>query len=126
MGYCTQGRETESPQLCVHQRCKYILRIFTVQCGGESTSEWHSLGEKEAMSETKNLVRTLPPTLILVVSEKIHQVTPEFNTGAKELSGPALYTLPTQLKQVMVEPAALVSIERWILSAGGGRAVKYE
>ena len=71
-------------------------------------------------------MRTLPPTLILVVSEKINQVTLEFNTGTKKLSGPALYTFPTQPRQVVVELAALVSIERWILSAGGGGAVKYE
>ena len=67
----------------------------------------------------------MPPTLILVVPEKIHQVTPEFNTNAKELSGPTLYTLPTQPRQVLVELAALVSIQRWNLSAGGGGAVKH-
>ena len=67
-------------------------------------------------------MRTLTPTLILVVSEKIHQVTPEFNKGTKKLSDLALYTLPTQPRQVLVEPAALVSIERWILPTGGGGA----
>ena len=114
-----QGQESESPRLCSNQLCRCILRIFIVQCGNESISESRSLGELEAMNETKK------PTLILVVSEKIHQVAPEFNTGVKKLSGPTLYTLPRQPRQVLVELAALVSIEQWILSAGGGDAVKY-
>ena len=45
------------------------------------------------MSETKKPGEELA-LINLVVSKKIHQATPEFNTGAKKLSGPALYTLP--------------------------------
>ena len=50
-----QDRQSESPQLCLNLCCIYILRIFIVQCGSESTSEWPSLGEIKAMNETKKL-----------------------------------------------------------------------
>ena len=65
-----------------------------VQRGSESTSESRSQGEIEATNETKKLGANLASNLILVVSEKVNQVTPEFNISAKKLSGPALYTSP--------------------------------
>ena len=75
-------------------------------------------GTKVPPTKAKTAI-TLTSTLILLVSEKIKKVTPEFNTDTKKLSGPALYTfpiLPRPPREVLVE----VSIERWILSADGG------
>ena len=75
------------------------------------------------MSETKKLGEDLASNPHSRRLRESNQATPEFNTGAKKLSEPALYTLIRQPRQVLVEPAALVSIERWILLAGGGDAV---
>ena len=46
-----QGQPSEMSRLCVNVSCKDLLRIFNVQSGSQSTSEWRSKDEMAAMND---------------------------------------------------------------------------